>query len=98
MVISCAVPLSDAALKSQPTAWQALMACTGLETTEMKLVDCASAPKTQPHWVITVVGSCHLSPLGIPALWLDRGFNLSLMNSLGCDVNQDLHINIQSDL
>lgn len=59
------------------------------------LVCCASAPSTWPHWVIPVVASV---PLGTPALWLDRGFDLSLISSLGCDIIQNLQINIQSNL
>ena len=46
MVISCAVPLSNAAQKSQPTAWQALMAHGELEAAAMMLGDCAAAPST----------------------------------------------------
>lgn len=89
--------------KSQPTAWQSLMVYTELEPAATMLVDCAAAPGTWPRWVIPVVGSCSSpspNPLGNTCLclWLDRGFNLSLMSSLVCDISQDLHINIQSDL
>lgn len=46
MVISCAVPLSNAAQKSQPTAWQALVAYTELEAAAVVLMVCAATPGT----------------------------------------------------